>query len=114
MAESSSSSKSKWDEQIQNLKEQKEKKEQGLDYSINGSITTNREKRQQQKAVVRPVETKAEEKKTVNPYVRKISLEELIDISREMKGEPKHIPEKKTPFISKEKEIGTPQLSKGR
>jgi outer membrane protein TolC len=114
MADNLRSSKSKWDEQIKNLKEQKEKKEQGLEYSVDSSIATDREKRTKQSAV-RPAESKVEAKEKLNPknpYVRKITLDELIDKSRQIKGEPQRAPERKTPFITREKEISAPQLSK--
>lgn len=107
------SSKSKWDEQIKNLREQKEKKAQGLDYSVDSSIVTEREKRAV-KPEVQSSEIKAQVKgsKNISPYVRRITLDELISISRKMKGEPQRAPERKTPFISREKELSAPQLSK--
>jgi hypothetical protein len=111
MADDMGSSKSKWDEQIKKLREQKEKKEQGLEYIVDSSITTSREKRVQ-RAEPKVSVPKTEVKANANPYVRRITLDELINISRQKKGEPQKAPERKTPFISKEKEISTPQLSK--
>jgi hypothetical protein len=111
MADRSVASGSKWDEQIKNLKEQKEKKEQGLDYSVDNSITTEREKRSIRSAT-QTVRAKTEVKTNDNPYVRKVTLDELINISRKLKGEPQRAPERKTPFISREKELSAPQLSK--
>lgn len=105
----SASDKSKLDERISKLKEMREKKEKGLDYNIEDIHFTKREQRVKQE---RSNETKGADSLEGNPYIRRITLDELMNISRVMKGEKIAAPERKTPFIRKEKEIKTPEMNK--
>lgn len=100
---------SRWDEQIRKLKEIKEKKENGQEYRLDDIPMTQRE---QKNKTVKTNGVKYEKAAENNPYIRKISLDELIDISREMKGEKPLGREKKTPFVSKEMEMKTPEMDK--
>lgn len=101
---------SKWDDQINKLKELREKKEKGLDYKIEDVLVTKRE--QNNKSGVN-ISAKIKTDIENNPYVRRVTLDELINASRIMKGEKPLSHEKKTPFINREKEIKPPQLDKG-
>ena len=56
------------EEYIAKLKEEREKREQGLDYSVPNLHGEQKEK--------------SSEKGENNPFVRRISLDEIIDISR--------------------------------
>lgn len=103
------SDRSRLDDQINKLKEIKEKKEKGLDYKFEDISVTAREYKN--KSHVR-TDLKSRDNSVNNPFVRKISLDELINISKLMKGEKIISHEKKTPFINKEKEIKTPEMDK--
>lgn len=86
------------EEYISRLKEERIKKEQGLDYSI-----PNIHGEENKISAVRDV---------TGPYVRKITLDELIDISRAKQNKPPVERAKLTPFIEREKEKDTPSLGK--
>lgn len=97
------------EEQLNKLKEQKERKEQGFDYSIKEAFGKTVDIKVED--AISPKESSAKAIDS-NPFVRKISLEELINSSRVLKGEQPIAYEKKTPFIAKEKDINTPSLAK--
>lgn len=102
----------RWNEQIENLKAQREKKEQGIEYKVESGIYTDREKKKLNESKIENKEAQGIKKMFENnPYVRKITLDELIALSKKIKGEPVRAPEKKTPFISREKEKKAPELS---
>ncbi|MCD7854504.1 MAG: hypothetical protein LUG66_02680 [Clostridiales bacterium] len=94
------------DEQINKLKEQKEKKEQGLDYRVD-NIFADEKSSQKKGAASKTAEAAVPES---NPYVKQVTLDELIDRSRAAKGQKPVERMKKTPFLSREKEIKTPEL----
>lgn len=101
------------DEQISRLKAEKSKKDKGEKYSVADAL--NIEKKS--KVFIRneeyvEVEKKIEKETEKNPFVRRITIDELINVSREKQGKPPIEPQKKVPFISKSKEIKTPTLQK--
>ncbi|MCD8089615.1 MAG: hypothetical protein LUD81_03160 [Clostridiales bacterium] len=95
-----------FDEQINRLREQREKKEKGLDYRVDNIFTE--EKTQLQKNGT----SKQEEEKAFSsdPYVKRVTLDELINQSRAAKGEKPVERSKRTPFLSREKEMKSPEL----
>ncbi|MCD8091175.1 MAG: hypothetical protein LUD81_11260 [Clostridiales bacterium] len=96
-----------WDEQISRLREQKEKKEQGLSYRVDDIFNEKKSGGKKQASGRTAAKKEAE-----TPYVKKITLDELIDKTRAEKGEKPLDRGKKTPFISREKELKSPELSK--
>ncbi len=85
------------EEYIAKLKEEREKREKGLDYKVPDIHGESKEK------------TSAD---AANPFVRKITLDELIDISRAKQNKPPIERAKLTPFITREKEKDSPVLGK--
>lgn len=96
----------KWEDHIAGLKAEREKREHGLDYKIPEGFG-NKAKAADEKNVS-PSARRAEN----NPFVRRLSLDELIDISRMEQNKPPVEKMKLTPFISKEKELGAPTKEK--
>lgn len=101
-------SRDKWEAHISSLKAEKNKREQGLDYKIPDTFGHNNKEIQQDEPKASSKAIEAEN----NPYVKKVSLDELIDVSRAMQNKPPVEKAKPTPFISREKEIHTPELGK--
>ncbi len=97
----------KWEEHISSLKGEREKREQGLDYKIPDTFTHKEEA-----AAPKTKISEAVQEEERNPFVRRLSLDELVDMSRAMQNKPPLERVKPTPFISKEKEIDTPTLGK--
>lgn len=108
------SSRSRWEQQLKKLNEEKEKKQKGLEYSVPQSPKTDRElKSNNKKGPSAAMEKDIEHKEKTNPFVRRISLNELINITREMRGEKPLAAEKLTPFLEKKgKELDAPSKSR--
>ncbi len=100
------SNRDKWEEHISSLRAEREKREQGLDYKIPNTFGQKKENNNE-----KPISA-AKAAENNDPYVRRLSLDELIDMSRVMHNKPPVEKAKPTPFISKEKEISTPELGK--
>ncbi|MCC8015747.1 MAG: hypothetical protein LIO87_11250 [Eubacterium sp.] len=100
------SSRKNLEEQINKLKKQKEKRDQGLDYRVD-NIFDEEKSRSQKSPTAKKERVRASGN---NPYVKQVTLEELIDRSRMAKGQKPVERMKKTPFISREKEIKAPEL----
>ncbi len=96
----------KWEEHISSLKAEREKREQGLDYKIPNTFAPKNE------TVVEKQVSASKAAGENNPFVRRVSLDELVDMSRAMQNKPPVEKAKPTPFITKEKEIDTPTLGK--
>ena len=99
------------DAQVNKLKEEKEKKQKGEKYSVSkafGREDTNKSFNNDYEIREKKIEKDIEK----NPFVRRITLDELINISRQKQGKEPVAPQKKTPFVSKTKEISTPTLSR--
>ncbi len=92
------------EQHIADLKAEREKREQGLDYKIPDASGRRREAEPGAKirSAVRTEEN--------NPFVRRLSLDELVDISRAKQNKPPVERAKPTPFISREKEQKVPEL----
>ena len=97
------------EEQINKLKDIKDKKSKGIDYRSEDISVTRRDRKGRTSGSSSAI---SRDDFQTNPNVRRISLTELINISREMKGEKVAAFEKKTPFISREKEIKAPEMNK--
>lgn len=101
---------SRWNEHINKLKEVKEKRQQGIDIDA-GELEPPKTEREAKNETIR---IKSGEGLENNPFVRKISLEELINALRAERGEKPLSREKRTPFIKRDKEINALAMDKSK